>query len=221
VSESPDRRPGAFDRRQGSAERRSQTMLDRREWLNQLDGRWDHGLLPSNIQVGRDCFLEATGSFATFKSRLDPGLVLGDRVAVYGWTKFTISGQAYLEVGDDSVLVGPHFMSNNRITIGKRVVIGYHVLMADWDMHPIDPDLRRIEAEAMAPLGHPEQVRQPVELGTITIGDDVCIGAGTMILKDATIGDGARVHAGSVVTSNVPPGVVVAGSPARVVGDPA
>lgn len=49
------------------------------------------------------------------------------------------------------------------------------------------------------------------------IGDDVWIGGHTTVLPGVTIGDGAVVAVGAVVTKDVPPYTVVAGVPARVV----
>lgn len=51
----------------------------------------------------------------------------------------------------------------------------------------------------------------------ISIGDHVWIGARSTILKGVSIGDGAVVAAGSLVTRDVPPGALVGGSPARMV----
>jgi maltose O-acetyltransferase len=51
----------------------------------------------------------------------------------------------------------------------------------------------------------------------VRIGDDVWIGGHATILPGVTIGDGAVVAAGAVVTKDVPPYTVVAGVPARVV----
>lgn len=52
----------------------------------------------------------------------------------------------------------------------------------------------------------------------VVIGDDVWIGFGSTVLSGITIGDGAIVAAGSVVTSDVEPFTIVAGVPARLVG---
>jgi acetyltransferase-like isoleucine patch superfamily enzyme len=51
------------------------------------------------------------------------------------------------------------------------------------------------------------------------IGDDVFIGARSIVLKGVHIDNGAIVGAGAVVTKNVPAYAIVAGNPARVVGD--
>lgn len=53
----------------------------------------------------------------------------------------------------------------------------------------------------------------------VTIGAQVWIGGGAIILPGVTIGDGAIVGAGSVVTKNVPPGATVVGNPARVMSE--
>lgn len=51
----------------------------------------------------------------------------------------------------------------------------------------------------------------------VTIGDDVWIGAGSIIMNGVTIGEGAVVGCGSVVTHDVAPHTVVAGNPAKVI----
>jgi acetyltransferase-like isoleucine patch superfamily enzyme len=53
---------------------------------------------------------------------------------------------------------------------------------------------------------------------SVVIGDRVWVGTRAVILKGVTIGDGAIVAAGAVVTKDVPPGAIVAGMPAKVVG---
>lgn len=59
---------------------------------------------------------------------------------------------------------------------------------------------------------------QPVRSRGIEVGSDVWIGAGVGVTDGVTIGDGAVVAMGAVVTQDVPPGAVVGGVPARILG---
>ncbi len=55
------------------------------------------------------------------------------------------------------------------------------------------------------------------EIKPVKIGDNVWIGCNSIILKGITIGNGAVVAAGSIVTKDVPPKVLVGGNPAKVI----
>lgn len=57
----------------------------------------------------------------------------------------------------------------------------------------------------------------PASKGDTVIGNDVWIGFRSMILSGVTVGDGAIIGAGSVVSSNVPAYAIVAGNPARII----
>ena len=57
----------------------------------------------------------------------------------------------------------------------------------------------------------------PKTKGDVVIGNDVWLGAESVILSGVTIGDGAAIGARAVVTGNVPPYAIVAGNPARIV----
>jgi acetyltransferase-like isoleucine patch superfamily enzyme len=182
--------------------------------IDEITGRWEHGTLPGNVRLGAGCFIERKASFARYRSTQPVGLALGDGVQVYTWTEFNIDPSASVDVGRDSVLVGAVFMCAQRISIGERVVVSYHVTIADSDFHPIDPAARRLDAIANAPDGD-RSMRPRVESRPVRIDDDAWIGIGAIILKGVHVGRGARVLAGSVVTRDVPAGATVAGNPAR------
>ena len=182
--------------------------------LKNVTGAWQHATLPENIRVGADCYLERKDSFKRFRSKHDPGLVIGNRVKVYTWTEFNIEPTGVVEVGDDSVLVGVVFMCAEHIRIGQRVIVSYNVTIADSDFHPHDRELRRQDAIANAPEGD-SSLRPAVIARPVVIEDDVWIGIGAIILKGVTIGCGARIGAGAVVTKNVPPRTSMTGNPAR------
>jgi maltose O-acetyltransferase len=85
------------------------------------------------------------------------------------------------------------------VSIGDKTQIGpgVQILAAD---HPRDP----VQRAAMLELGRP-----------VSIGRNVWIGGGALILPGVTVGDDAIIGAGSVVTRDVAPGATVAGNPAR------
>lgn len=87
------------------------------------------------------------------------------------------------------------------VFIGSRVMLAPNVTITTTG-HPVHPDLRRGGSQFSAP---------------VRIEDDVWIGAGAVLLPGVVIGAGSVVGAASVVTGNVPAGVVVAGSPARII----
>jgi acetyltransferase-like isoleucine patch superfamily enzyme len=182
----------------------------------EITGTWDYATLPPNVRLGPGCFLERKDSFRRFRSTRDPGLVLGRNVTAYTWTEFNIEPDGWVDVGDDTTLVGVVFMCAERIRIGRRVVVSYNVTIADCDFHPRDPKLRQQDAVANAPFGD-RRDRPPLTARPVEIDDDAWIGIGAIILKGVRIGAGARVAAGSVVTGNVPAGATVCGNPARPV----
>lgn len=86
------------------------------------------------------------------------------------------------------------------VTIGANALLGPRVGLYTAD-HALDPDERAAGVCVAAP---------------ITIGDRVWLGGGVQVMKGVEIGAGTVVAAGAVVTRSLPPGVVAAGVPARV-----
>ena len=181
----------------------------------ELTGTWDYASLPANVKLGDNCFIERKESFQRYRSTQPTGVALGPNALVYTWTAFNVEPSGSVIVGADSILVGATLMCAQRIEIGQRVLVSYHVTIADSDFHPIDPAARRLDAIANAPGG--DRSRRPaVESRPVVIEDDVWIGIGAYILKGVRVGCGARVEAGAVVTRDVPAHAVIAGNPARI-----
>lgn len=88
-----------------------------------------------------------------------------------------------------------------RVRIGADVQIGPNVQLLT-PTHPLEAEPRRRRLEAGEP---------------ITIEDNVWLGGGVIVLPGVTIGADTVVGAGTVVTRDLPPGVVAAGNPARVI----
>lgn len=126
--------------------------------------------------------------------------------------------------GGDSVWMQPPFFCDygSNIELGERVFFNFNCIVLDvckvtvgdftlfgpgvqvlTPLHPLDPARRRVEE-----YGKP-----------VSIGADVWVGAGALILPGVTIGSKAVIGAGSVVTRDVPDGVFAAGNPCRVIRD--
>lgn len=102
------------------------------------------------------------------------------------------------------------FLDCNRITIGDNSGIGPNVQIYAVG-HPVDP-AERLEETRSAALTTWKTMSAPV-----TIGRNVWIGGGSIILPGVTIGDNTTIAAGSLVTKSIPANCLAMGSPCKVV----
>ncbi len=114
-------------------------------------------------------------------------------------------------IGDNTMLNGVSVTAYDKVTIGKNCQIASCTLISDTDFHPIDPKIREREA-----MGYKIDY-SIVNKKAITIGDNVWIGWGSIILKGVSIGNNSIIAAGAVVVTNIPENVIAAGNPAKVV----
>lgn len=121
-------------------------------------------------------------------------------------TIFAALDGGYIEIGDGTGISGASLVAKSGITIGRNVLIGAGACIWDTDFHPLDPSMRS------------EHSTQGAKCAPIKVEDEVFIGARSLILKGVNIGRGAVIGAGSVVTKDVRAGDIVAGTPARRVG---
>ncbi|WP_372495228.1 sugar O-acetyltransferase [Micromonospora phytophila] len=111
----------------------------------------------------------------------------------YGW-QIRIGPRGFVNYNAVFLDVAP-------ITIGADVQIGPNAQLLT-PTHPVEAEPRRNKWEAAKP---------------ITIGDNVWLGAGAIVLAGITVGENTVVGAGAVVTRDLPPNVVAVGNPARPV----
>ncbi len=109
-----------------------------------------------------------------------------------------------IDIGADTI-IGHHctIAARSSVVIGSECLIGELVSIRDHD-HAIENRsvTTRLQGDAIAP---------------VRIGDNVWLGAKVTVVKGVTIGDGAVVGANAVVTTDLPPGSVAVGVPARVI----
>lgn len=119
-----------------------------------------------------------------------------------------------------SVQMGCRFLNGRKVYLGERNVINFGSLF-DGRRHRITTgsDVSIGPEAAILTLGHdPQSPEFALRGGDVTIGDRAWIGCRALVLPAITIGEGAVVAAGAVVTKNVQPYTIVGGNPARVIG---
>lgn len=123
----------------------------------------------------------------------------GDELAIVGpGSVLHIEGE--FSIGDSYVNSHARILCAEKIQIGDNVAIAWNVQLLDDDRHTLVVDGE--ESERCAP---------------IHIKDNVWVGHDTTVHKGVTISEGSVVASNSVVTDDVPPNTLVAGSPAEVV----
>ncbi|MBR9978422.1 MAG: acyltransferase [Bacteroidetes bacterium] len=148
--------------------------------------------------------IEGSAHFgARVELRIDPQAVLyiGSDVMVLhdSWLIAHPGDTLHLE---DDVYISRQCTVSGSVRIGCGTLIGAFATIIDAN-HVFDDTKRQIREQGGR--------QRPID-----IGSDVWIGAHAIILEGVMIGDGAVVAANATVTKDVPPGAVVAGSPARV-----
>jgi acetyltransferase-like isoleucine patch superfamily enzyme len=165
--------------------------------------------LGHGVRIHRDASLTSPG--------VSGALQIGDFCHVHG--HLWLFGSGTISLGHHS-FVGPEsrIWSTQSVRIGANVLISHLVDIHDSNSHSLDWRSRREEVVARFERGD-HSVPPGVETAPVVIEDDVWIGLKSSVFKGVTIGRGAVVAAGSVVTKDVPPFTMVAGNPAQVVKD--
>jgi acetyltransferase-like isoleucine patch superfamily enzyme len=150
-----------------------------------------------NIRGNSDCIVIGSDS-----------VIRGELLTFAHGGKIEIGSWCY--IGENS-----RIWSGLLVQIGNRVLIAHGVNVFDSLTHPINPEERHKQIQAIFTTGHPRQV--DLDERPVSIDDDAWIGAGAFIMRGVKVGARAIVAAGSVVTKDVAADTIVAGNPALVV----
>ncbi|MDD5448572.1 MAG: acyltransferase [Actinomycetota bacterium] len=153
----------------------------------------------SGVRIGKRVFIPRD---IEILGNDDGKIIIGDDVSIDSCARFHVANQATLQIGNKVGVGAYDFLDAfDDLTIGENTMLGpfLHVICAD---HGVKRDI---------PMREQRGTYAP-----ISIGKDCWIGSEVVVLKGVTIGDGAVVGAGSVVTKDIPEYCIAAGVPARV-----
>ncbi len=169
-----------------------------RKGVLETDGRILFTALPDMVEAYS---AKLAGSRSVITLMGGSTLFIGDGTVVGPGARFNIGPDAEVRIGGRCLLnESCTVYCRESLTIGDDCAISWGVKIMDTDFHVLVKGGERMS-----------------ESSPVKIGDHVWIGSNATILKGVTVGDDAVVGAGAVVTRDVPPGVVVAGNPARTI----
>ena len=124
-------------------------------------------------------------------------------------------------IGRDSHIRAPFFCDYGyNITVGDDCFVNFNCVMLDVVPITLGDRVQVASAVQFLAADHPLDAVERAsgrEFGRpITLEDDAWVGGGVVLCPGVTVGRGSIVGAGSVVTKDIPPGVVAVGNPCRV-----
>jgi len=154
----------------------------------------EQGEAIEDFVVENDCNLSGVPLLDTkgLSARIEPGAIIREKVDIQ--PNAIVMMGAVINIG---AVIGEGTMIDMNAVVGGRGIIGKNC---------------HLGAGAVV-----AGVVEPASATPVIIEDHVLIGANAVILEGVRIGEGAVVAAGAIVTEDVPAGVVVAGTPARVI----
>lgn len=173
----------------------SRTVLEGAERITVRDG--------GALRIGLGSFgLSSRHDTSVVRVREGASMVCDGVVSLQRGVRVVVdSGRLTIGHGTNVNGVGTKILCATEVTIGRDCTFSWDVQVLDTDFHAVTRD--GLQLPSAAP---------------VRIGNRVWVGTRAVVLKGVTIGDGAVVAAGAVVTRDVPAGAVVAGMPAVVVG---
>jgi acetyltransferase-like isoleucine patch superfamily enzyme len=162
--------------------------------------------------IGESCLLGLSAWCVNEGSR--DRIRIGAGTACRGVLRRERFGNGEISIGRD-VYIGDDCLLSccERISIGDFTLLGHGVQIFDNNSHPIDADARTADWLRLARAT--PRIAEQIERAPVEIGAHVWIGFSSIVLKGVTIGEGAIVAAGSIVTSDVEAHMLAAGNPAR------
>jgi acetyltransferase-like isoleucine patch superfamily enzyme len=180
--------------------------------LERFDSQWSPKQ-PLCLLQGLNC--RFTSNVRIFNHAGNPSLIqLNHGIFIDGTLEVYEKGR--LVIDDYTFFGNSRIYCTSSIFIGKGCWISDHVFIMDSNLHPISAKRRLQDAENFSRGIFPD-VYLDIPNAPVVIQDSVWIGANSVVLKGVTIGEGAVVGAGSVVTKDVAPWTIVGGNPAKLI----
>ena len=183
-----------------------------------IENDWYKSGISPNAVFGDHVYLDTSYGFASFHSKQNEGLFMEEASGCYDIVSFITSGNGKIKIGEYSIINGATIICNNEITIGKHCMVAWGAVISDNWFDAKTPSIKE-RSELLKNAANDPQRKYPFckRTAPVVLEDNCWVGFGAVILPGVTLGEGSVVASKTVVSEDVPPYAVVAGSPARIV----
>ena len=182
---------------------------------SRLPWDWYDNVLPPNVLVDEESYLETTYSLLDMHSEHLDAVRIERGAAAYTGTMFDVGRRGRVRLGAFAFANSVRIIADEMVDIGEYSMLSWNVVLMDTYRASRDVAVRRAALTAVGErrdrLGS-HAIARPVR-----IGRGVWIGFEAIVLPGVSVGDGAVIAAKSVVFEDVDACTIVAGNPARFV----
>lgn len=172
-------------------------------------------MLVNHVKVGRNLCLRGKLFIKRGGNSTKSVIVIGNNVCInssmesnpiggFNKTILNVRNNGKIIIADGVGLSNTAIVSDSEVFIDEYANIGAGTCIYDTDFHSLNPEIRLNEDT-------------DIQTKPVHIGKCVFVGGHSIILKGVTIGDGAVIGAGSVVTKDIPAGEIWGGNPAKFI----
>jgi acetyltransferase-like isoleucine patch superfamily enzyme len=186
------------------------TRISLRDGARVIDGDWYPGTLPRTTHVDPTAYVGSSQSFTRDRSEPPSGVRIGRGASLCDATSLDVGPCGVVHLHEFALVTAARIICDLEIEIGAYALVSWDVVLMDSYRAPFEASGRQRllagDRDVVLPASRP-----------IRLGRNSWIGFGACVLPGVTVGEGSIVAARSVVCSDVPAYVVVAGNPARVI----
>lgn len=183
-------------------------------WFNRLYFKYKGIQYGKNMQVYNKIYIAGMRGIITIGDDLvftSGGGINPISRNIRGCLKTSLTS-SIISIGNHVGISSACIWARKQVVIGNYVNIGANCIIMDTDVHELNHYVRRGEKSLC-----PDDPTTEVQSASVTIEDDVWLGANVMVLKGVTIGARSVIGAGSVVTKSIPNDCIAAGNPCKVI----
>lgn len=182
-----------------------------------LEGDWFGYGIPPNVELSDNVYIDTSYGFTAFNSLQPTGMFIDEGSGSYDRSSFITGERGVITVGKFTILNGTSLICNDRITIGNHCMLAWGSVITDSWL-PEGNTLKERQ-QLLTGIGLDTSRSYPIAGATkpVVLEDNCWLGFDSVIMPGVRLGRGCIIGCKTIVTTDVPPYAIVAGSDEKII----